>query len=157
MTPHGLPLAERFWMKVDRSGGPGECWPWTAGRKKGGYGSFALRTGVSTGAHRVAFALFHGFAAPRSVLHTCDNPPCCNPAHLYDGDQLQNVQDMISRERSPVIGQSGERNVNARLTKPQVEELRARHVAGATVLALANEMDYDPSGMSKILRGVRWR
>ena len=72
--------AARFWPKVDKSGGPDACWPWMGGKTQRGYGYFTA-DGHRTYAHIFSFELENGYSVPE-VRHTCDNPPCCNPAHL---------------------------------------------------------------------------
>lgn len=101
------PLADRFWEKVDRSGGPDACWPWigamkkadrTAGGKRGvireaGRGSRMLLV------HRVALALT-GERSIESALeggHLCDNPICCNPSHLLWMTRKQNARDYVRK------------------------------------------------------------
>lgn len=98
----GRSLAERFWARVDRRGAD-ECWPWTGARVDGRkpyakrYG--VLRRGATDGcrrvtAHRLAYELLVGpIPAGLHVLHTCDNPPCCNPAHLWIGTHADNMAD----------------------------------------------------------------
>jgi len=91
---------DRFWSKVDRSQ-PHGCWEWTASRFSDGYGQFSF-DGDNYPAHRIAWAL--GNAAcllPGWVIrHGCDNPPCCNPAHLQPGTIAENHDDMLLRGRS---------------------------------------------------------
>lgn len=83
-----------FWAKVDRRG-PDECWEWTTGRERYGYGHSVLGT-----ASRVAWELTNGpIPDGQRVLHSCDNPPCCNPRHLFLGTQLDNVRDMMAKGR----------------------------------------------------------
>lgn len=95
----------RFWSKVDRSGGPDACWLWTGMRTPEGYGVFRL-AGRNYGAHRVALAI--DGRDPGSLLgcHSCDAPPCCNPAHLWLGTVAQNIADRDAKGRTA----SGERN-----------------------------------------------
>lgn len=90
---------ERFWSRVDQSGGPDVCWPWTAMRDKDGYGRVKVQGGTMR-AHRLARSLTDG-RVPHGllVLHACDNPPCCNPAHLRAGTDLDNKADMVARGR----------------------------------------------------------
>src|ERR1700680_5052102 len=78
------PLSERFWSHVDQSGGPDACWPWLISFAQFGYGQFCIEKGKMERSHRVAYALTFG-AIPEGmcVLHRCDNPACCNPAHLW--------------------------------------------------------------------------
>lgn len=93
----------RFWSKVDRSGDG--CWLWTAGRYKHGYGMFhagRFRDGRQDvrHAHRLAYELTHGDVPDGLVVkHACDNPPCCNPAHLSVGTQADNLREMRERGR----------------------------------------------------------
>lgn len=95
---------ERFWSGVDRSGGPESCWPWKAGRLRQGYGRFWLH-GQHHIAHRWILAQDLGRALRwddelrEMACHRCDNPPCCNPAHLYAGDAKTNVRDAVERSR----------------------------------------------------------
>lgn len=93
-------LADRFWSKIDQ-GDPSECWLWTAGTDRHGYGKFQLGGGRVAYAPRLAVELSTGEPIPAGLVvrHQCDNPPCCNPAHLVVGTQLENIQDMVKRGR----------------------------------------------------------
>lgn len=72
------------------------CWEWSGCRDSAGYG---ITTGGEQ-AHRVAYRMKTGHDAGKlCVLHRCDNPPCCNPAHLYEGTKGQNVRDAVERGR----------------------------------------------------------
>lgn len=100
--PNG-PWQERLWKRVAR-GDADDCWPFTGGSYRKGYGHFYIgKQGV--GAHRAAWAAANGGELPPralEVLHACDNPPCCNPAHLSLGTRKQNTADMFSKGRSSV-------------------------------------------------------
>lgn len=102
--------SERFWSKVDMSGGPDACWPWTAGRVKDGYGHFSFE-GKNIPSHRYAFFSHYGYWPMPIGRHTCDNPPCCNPRHIIPGTKLDNSRDRIDRGRM-YIGNRGNRNLN---------------------------------------------
>lgn len=97
-----VPLAERFWSKVDRSG---ECWLWTGARDHAGYGIFCLEGRPHprwVGAHRVAWMLEHGeIPAAAVAMHTCDNPRCVRPDHLRLGSQSENLRDCFAKGRHP--------------------------------------------------------
>jgi hypothetical protein len=100
---HGRATAERFWEKVDRRG-PDECWPWIGARNSSGYGSFASNhPDCGTGAHRFSYVLAHPGESigGRDCLHSCDNPPCVNPAHLGLGTRAENMAEMAARARHP--------------------------------------------------------
>jgi hypothetical protein len=90
--------AERFWRWV-KVGSDSECWEWQGNRSRIGYGSFRYE-GCRQQAHRVAWQLKIGVIPDGLwVLHRCDNPPCCNPAHLFLGDNLINTQDKERKDR----------------------------------------------------------
>jgi len=82
-------LADRFWSKVERRG-PNDCWPWTAGTDRYGYGKFAVTIDGRRRflpAHRVVYLLAHGSLPFFDVLHTCDCRTCCNPAQPWSGNE----------------------------------------------------------------------
>lgn len=149
------PFTDQFWEHVDASGGPGACWPWLNGHDGYGYGT--LERGEQTyQAHRVAYALAHGpLPTGLYVLHHCDNPPCCNPAHLFLGTQADNMADMASKGRGRSGNRPGAESNNAKLTAAQVAEIRARYPA-ETQRKLATEFDVHPSAISRIIAGKRW-
>lgn len=143
-------LEKRFWDKVDRRG-PDDCWEWQASVRGFGYGQFWL-SGTHVAAHRVAYELEVGeIPAGLVVRHRCDNPKCCNPAHLELGTHKQNSADMVERGRqnSPV----GERHGSCKLTEQQVLEIRAsnepQHV-------LAARYGVTQTRISAIRRGTNW-
>lgn len=93
--------SERFWSKVDRSGGPDACWPFTGTISEHGYGAFHSGGG-SRKAHRYAYLIQNGREARGDVDHTCHNGSgctrvndcphrrCCNPRHLEDVSRREN-------------------------------------------------------------------
>lgn len=90
---------ERFWKKVCKKE-KRQCWEWTAGTDKDGYGRFWYGS-TTVRAHRVAWCLVNerAFSIDLLVLHRCDNPRCCNPDHLFLGTHLDNVHDAITKGR----------------------------------------------------------
>ena len=86
---------------VDRSAGLFGCWLWLGNRDENGYGRLRVN-GRAIRAHRHALeqALGRSLAPGMHSCHHCDNPPCVNPAHLYEGTQLDNVHDAIERGRA---------------------------------------------------------
>lgn len=91
-----MPLAEHFWLKVDRTG---DCWLWQATRRPKGYGTYYINRYPAL-AHRVAWELTNGpIPAGLDVLHHCDTPPCVRPTHLFLGTQSDNFADAKSKGR----------------------------------------------------------
>lgn len=97
-------IALRFWKYVDTSAGPNACWPWLAHCDRDGYGRFSYKSG-KRGAHVVAYELTNGplpdlvAGEPVELMHLCDNPPCCNPAHLRPGNAALNKSDSVRKGR----------------------------------------------------------
>jgi len=111
----------RFQSKVNKTD---SCWLWTGYKSEAGYGYF--RADKQRLAHRVAWFYEHK-SYPTGVLrHTCDNPPCVNPAHLLDGTQQDNMDDMKAKGRGKAP--KGENNGQSKLTNAQVIELRKEHI-----------------------------
>lgn len=120
---------DSFWRRVAVAG-PDDCWPWTGAKTRGGYGSCKFG-GKAVSTHRIAYTLTHGgIEAGLDILHSCDNPPCCNPMHLRAGTHAENMAEAKAKGRSAF----GSRNANARLTAEQIDSIREdrrNHVAVA--------------------------
>lgn len=116
---------ERFWARVDKNG-PNGCWIWLGCRDKWGYGDMSVRS-KHIQSHRFAWKLLRGDPGKLDCLHKCDNPPCCNPDHIYLGTDADNIRDMHARGRALV----GERSPKAKLTEAAVRAIR-REYNGST-------------------------
>ena len=90
------PIGERFLSKVEKSDG---CWLWTGYVMPNGYGKFGVTPQSVQLAHRVAWWLATGSWPSDKILHRCDNRRCVNPAHLFEGSQLDNLRDMTAKGR----------------------------------------------------------
>jgi len=116
---------ERFWSKVNVKG-PNDCWEWI-GARTAGYGMLMTAGNTTLRANRIATFLEYG-PSDLDACHTCDNPPCCNPRHLFWGTKCQNLQDAsrkgrCSLQRYPHLAQ-GEKNNSAKLTVAAVAEIK---------------------------------
>ena len=128
-------MEERFWNKVDIRG-PDDCWEWTGGRsqtrRKETYGLFRIyKDKGMRSTHRVAWELVYG-PIPKGlcVLHSCDNPLCCNSEHLFLGTQQDNVDDMFRKGRDYHRGVPGEQHPRAKLTNEKVLKIRELYQIG---------------------------
>lgn len=174
--------AEEFWAKTMPCP-PTDCLLWIAGSFSNGYGC-AEWDGKAQKAHRVAFFLTHGYW-PHVCRHTCDTPPCVNPAHLLDGTNADNAHDAVARGRMasgdrngsrahierrprgdyhafrqrPSIVPRGERNGNSLYTAKQIIEWRRLWTSGQwkSKSQLARDLRCGRAQLSRALRGVAWR
>lgn len=144
-------MINRFIDKIDTRSG--DCWEWTAGKTPRGYGMF--RTGRNHElAHRVSYALFTG-AIPKDmcVCHSCDNPSCVNPGHLFLGTVKDNMRDMVAKERQA----RGSSNGNSKLTEKQVREIRNKYIPYKySTSRLASEYKVSRSQISSIINRKNW-
>lgn len=152
-------LAQRFWPKVDRHG-PDECWPWLAAQAGKGYGWIGggrERGHQGLYAHRVAWELAYGpIPEGLCVCHTCDNPACVNPAHLWLGTVQDNSDDMVAKGRVPSYAHRiGEAAHNVKLTEAQVREIRSL-VPGHTYAELGQRFDVHWSTIGDVVRHRSW-
>lgn len=94
---HHTPLYERLFANTERVG---DCIVWKGDAHRNGYGYINSR-GRRFTTHRVSWALHFGpIPAGLFVCHTCDNPPCINPDHLWLGTTSENTADMVAKGRS---------------------------------------------------------
>jgi hypothetical protein len=135
-------------------GGPeGDCHEWQGPWNDSGYGVITV-DGKLRGAHRVALILATGREEPGKVAcHTCDNPPCCNPVHLYFGTRKQNAQDAVDRHRLKV----GSQRKDALLDEEGVLAIRERFAAGERTIALSDEYNVAMTTITSVVRGRKWR
>lgn len=146
----------RLWSKVDKSGGPDACWPWTACSIRGGYGRIAMRGRLQL-AHRVAVWAATGSPVDpdMEVCHRCDNPSCCNPAHLFVGTHSENIRDSVRKGRFNV-GRMGSGNGRAKLDERSVASIRSERHGGASLSQLARKFGVSKTQISLIVTGAGW-
>jgi hypothetical protein len=186
MPKYALPIAERFWSKVDKS--DNGCWEWLGSRFNGRYGQFSFVRrveGVKTSllSHRVAWTLTYGPIPPNTfVCHHCDNPICVRPDHLFLGSAKDNTQDAVEKgrvahgtrhwsrtqperfaeTRAPFLASRvhyrGEQHGRARLNWNQVREIRQRYAAGdETYASLGREFGVSDANVRAIVKGWTWK
>lgn len=141
---------ERFWSKVDKSS---ECWEWQAEKNQHGYGGFYF-LGKKQKAHRVSWQLTYGdIPDGQLVLHTCDNPSCVNPLHLWLGTQDDNMKDCAAKGRTAHTAHHGQDNPMAKLSNDMAAQIyldERRH------FEIAESYEVSSKVVGKIKRGELW-
>lgn len=144
---------EYIWSSIDSSGGLDTCWIWLDGVDRDGYGLFNLG-GRQRRVHQIMYEMMYGpIPEGHGVLHTCDNPPCCNPSHLWSGTPNANNQDMIAKTRHV----HGEDVHTAVLTATLVVDIRRRLALGERASDLARELNVTQANISLIKHRKIWK
>lgn len=142
-------LYPSFWVKVQKTD---SCWLWTAYCNKGGYGSFTFRQKKYL-ATRFAYMICKGgLKSADKILHSCDNPPCVNPDHLFIGTPKRNSEEMVERGRST----RGEKHGRAAITTALAVWARKVYIPRDPrygVRALARRLGVSPITLSRAIRG----
>lgn len=167
-------VVDRFWRYVQKTS---TCWIWTGGRNKQNYGRIGV-SGRMVPAHRVSWELHNG-AIPNGlfVCHTCDNPPCVNPTHLWLGTTTDNARDMAAKGRQafqrdpsraargirngnythPESRPKGERHHRAKLTDDDVRAIRIARTGGQTIRSIAADYDVTEATIKRIVYRKNWK
>jgi len=169
-TAEAEAVVRRFWQRVRKAEGDG-CWTFTAKPQKSGHCRASIGRRRTMLAHRLSLLLHTGeLASDECSLHTCDNPPCIRPSHLFKGDRGDNARDMAAKgrqflqqhpERRPhcpaELKARGERNHKARVTAAQVVEIRTRFAAGEKKSVLKRDYSLGFCGITGIVTGQTWK
>jgi hypothetical protein len=147
----GATSEERLRFYLDTTNAD-DCWEWQGFRDADGYGRVSTAKRIPAVASRLAYEVWVGALAPGEVVcHRCDNPPCCNPAHLFAGTTKDNAQDMLSKQR----GSHGERHHWHRLTDEQVHIIRYLSEQGIQQRPIAKMVGCSQAQVSNIVRGAQ--
>jgi hypothetical protein len=132
------------------------CLEWQKGRDRDGYGKITRRTHLSAHlrTHRIVWMLVNGPIPPGlQVLHRCDTPSCCEPAHLFLGTNRDNIADRAAKGRSA----TGERVATARLTEELVRQMRAiREATGISYAALGRRFGVSDVAARDVISRRTW-
>ena len=160
ISPTDFPddVKARFWAKVERRE-PDQCWPWNAYRNVGGYGRLKIN-GRPHCASRLALqiALGRKLNKTENACHRCDNPPCCNPVHLFVGTQKKNMMDSSKKGRIHRWNgaRAGEGNPASKLTQEKVLEILSLR-GHLTQDMLAEKYGVSRATISNVMRQKNWR
>lgn len=144
---------DAFWRNAS-SGSPDQCWIWQGCIDARKYGRVVVQ-GKLFMAHRLSFELHNG-EIPRGmcVCHTCDNPSCVNPLHLFLGTNADNTADKVRKGRQA----AGESHSNAKLTWDDVHKIRSLYRTGQYRRKdLAEQFSISLASIKKIVGGEHWR
>ena len=130
------------------------CFEFTGGKDKNGYGKFTV-LGITHRAHRIAFMLcVDDIPDGASVLHSCDNPSCINPNHLFLGTHQNNVDDMMAKRRN--IPPRGSMQGQSKLTEDDVREIRKLLDQGLSYRDIAARYNVTNGNIYLIKHNRRW-
>lgn len=152
MTKKNMP--EDFWNRVQKSQSLDACWPWLGCEDGHGYGCLKYQ-GIVRKAHRLAWELANRVTLSNKdifVCHHCDNPVCCNPAHLWIGSVIDNNRDAMKKNRTC----KGSRNANARLKEADIPMIFSRHRRGESQRFIAKAYRVYQSTIGEVLRRESW-
>jgi hypothetical protein len=145
-----------FWRKVKKDANDKGCWEWQGYRHpQGRYGYLKVAGNKTAKAHRYSWELHNGpIPEGADVLHTCDNPPCIRPSHLFLGDDMTNAADRSAKGRS--ARNMGTKNGRAKLTEDDVRYIRCNpdHL---TQKELAARFRVASSLISFVVNRVNWK
>lgn len=151
----GLPLLERILLRttIVESG----CWEWQGYRDKDGYAILTYNK-KPLKLHRVIYELVYGDLGGLHALHSCDNPPCLRPTHIFSGTNADNTQDKISKGRARYA--KGEETGNHYLTTKQVLAIRKDYENSdkkrGVATQIAEKYNLSPRLVQRIIRRDRW-
>lgn len=143
----------KFWKRI-QTNTQVDCWLWSGCTDKRGYGVVKF-LGFTRHAHSVAYELKYNILTRGiNVLHRCDNPPCCNPDHLFLGTHADNMADKVAKNRHS----HGETHGMAKLTALQVKSIRRLHETGNfTQQELADKFSIGRTRIWDIINNKRWK
>lgn len=147
---------DRFWEKINKKDSE-SCWEWTAGKYRGGYGHFRKLVDGKWKmykSHRFSYELHKGkIDKGLLVCHSCDNPSCVNPNHLFLGTAKQNMADYIKKGRNRFGKVEGYRH----LSKEIADAIRADYEAGMSYKQLMAKYETSKSQISRVILRQIWK
>ena len=153
-----LPVQERFWAKVSLCihgiECPYCCFEWNAAKNPAQYGCFNLGNNHVKTSNRCAWEFWNNRSMPFPLhaAHYCNNPPCCNPNHIYAATSQRNVDDCVKANRHAI----GERNGHAKLTDSDIPHIFMLYRNGMSQPQIAKSLGISKSNIGRILKQEQW-
>jgi len=151
-------IKNRYWNYIDKREDD-KCWNWLGSIDSDGYGQFTIGHNTFK-SHRVMYILVYGkIGKDRLIIHSCDNPSCCNPKHLKEGTCKDNMIDKVNKGRdySGVQNNQGELNPNCKLTMEDINKIRFMYRnGGITQKQLAKKFNVEQAHISRIILKRSW-
>ena len=159
-------VMERFLSYAIRQECPDACWDWSSDKNEQGYGQIWYQ-GKTIGAHVLSYILYHGPVPEGKIIcHSCDNPPCANPRHLWAGTYKENMEDAMRKGRLTKgkgfflnrygTWRQGASNGRAKLTDALVHTIKTM-LQSHTATEVARTLDLDRGLIYNIKNGHTWR
>lgn len=147
--------AKRFWSKVSKKQ-EDKCWTWNGARDNLGYGNFYVTVGIFWTASRVSYVLFHRKTIKDGlfVCHSCDNPPCVNPKHLFLGTPKDNINDAHKKGRLFDISKIrllGDDHASNKVSNKTVLAIIRDRIKGMSRKALCKKYNLSASMISRFI------
>jgi hypothetical protein len=143
---------EYFFNRIKKTKDCGDCWLWSAYRDKDGYGKYTFK-GERYQAHRFMWFLLTEEWPQDCVLHKCDNPPCVNPNHLFEGSTYDNIHDSIRKGRF----NRGETCARSKLVTGDILLIRKLYQLGMSQACLGRMFDVTVENIGAIIKRRTWR
>lgn len=143
----------RFYSKILIPKNDNGCMEWIGTKCSDGYGHFRNKKGNAPTAHRYSYILHYGSFTGSIVCHSCDNPKCVRPDHLFLGTVLDNIKDRDMKNRTS----KGTNRTNAKLNDKDVRIIRERLKNGDTIASLSKRYEVTDSVISKVKYNQTWK
>lgn len=149
-----LPDINRFFEYVNKTE---TCWEWLGYLDGRGYARLSIGRTATLG-HVLSYLLHNGpIPSGLHVCHSCDNPKCVNPNHLWLGTHQQNMEDRNKKGRCGNSGRHGEDVPTAKLSNEDVEEIRRCVKVGATQISMARRFKVTRGTINSLIKGRTWK
>lgn len=156
ITRHLTEISEKhkanFWAKIIKRE-DSDCWDWSGFKDKNGYPRMVVNKNPLRG-NRISYLIHFGFLTPgKLILHSCDNPSCCNPSHLSEGSPKDNTDDRERRGRSA----KGQKIKRSKLTEDQVKNIRDLRSKGASYSNLCDQFGVNITAVFSVVHHLTWK